>query len=137
MADFCQGSSNSDLVDRIMKWKAWLAPPKSQRIRNPIRSGDIQLTSGQTFDQNFISGNFDCIKSCQKNVFYNSSLWHLKCEQEIIYIRNSFRLITSRIESGSENCSAQYFQFIILVLPTSSFHLDLFSPIQQGLITAR
>ena len=63
LADFCQGASNSDLVET----KSWSESPNSQRTRNLIRSGHIRLTSGQTSDQNLISGNFVKTASWQKS----------------------------------------------------------------------
>ena len=56
--DFCQGNSNFNLVGRIMKPKACSDSLNSQSIRNPVRSGHIRLTSGETSDQNLISRNF-------------------------------------------------------------------------------
>ena len=48
----------------IMKPKAWTDSPDSQTITDMISSGHFRLTFGQTSDQNFISGNFYCTKSC-------------------------------------------------------------------------
>ena len=54
----------SSFLSSRSKPRAWTDSPNSQTITDMISSSHFQLASGQTSDQNFISGNLYCIKSC-------------------------------------------------------------------------